>query len=82
MFRLRPITCPLLKLSLLQVTPSQEQQSRATFQCTSIVDKNSIEFEVALELEQQGFLIVKTMARHHMDTEGQKNGANEYEEKP
>ena len=45
--------------------------------------QSSIElFEAALELEQQGFLMVKTMARHHMDTEGQKNGANGYEEKP
>ena len=35
--------------------------------------QSSIEFEAALELEQQGFLIVKTLARHHMDTDGQKN---------
>ena len=44
--------------------------------------QSSIEIEAVLELEQQGFLIVKTVARHHMGTEGQKNGANGYEEKP
>ena len=35
--------------------------------------QSSIEIEAVLELEQQGFLIVKTLARHRMDTDGQKN---------